>query len=283
MDWSLALISQGIRSTLLRDQPEGKWVLSISAHDAQKAFQTIRIYHAESRGWPWHDVGEPFRIRFSRISLLWALVVGAVFYWSPAGSGVRNAGIMDSTATLGGQWWRLFTAIWLHADLRHLAANLGAGVILLGLALGRFGAGPGLLAALLAGAGGNVVSLALNSRPYEGLGASGMIMGALGLIAAQSVSDFREKRFGARKAMAGLAAGAMLFALYGLDPQSDIPAHFGGFVTGLVIGAGLLLVPRKRLESRGFKWLSAVLFFALAAGTWALALLTETSVLPGAN
>jgi len=52
--------------------------------------------------------------------------------------------------------------------------------------MARFGPGQALLAALLAGAVGNAAGLALRTEHYIGLGASGMVMGGLGLLTAQS-------------------------------------------------------------------------------------------------
>ena len=94
---------------------------------------------------------------------------------------------MDSAAVARGEWWRIFTAIMLHADAGHLISNLSIGVILFGFVMGRFGRGTGLLATLLAGAAGNALSLVLNSKPFYGLGASGMIMAALGMLSAQTL------------------------------------------------------------------------------------------------
>jgi len=48
-----------------------------------------------------------------------------------------EAGDMDSAKVLAGQWWRLFTAVTLHADLAHLMGNITFGVIMLGLAMPR--------------------------------------------------------------------------------------------------------------------------------------------------
>src|SRR6185295_492432 len=89
-------------------------------------------------------------------------------------------------------WWRLFTAQLLHADLLHFATNAVFGFLLLGLAMGRYGNGVALLATFLAGAGGNIVSWLVYGASFRGLGASGMVMGALGLLAAQSVALYKQ-------------------------------------------------------------------------------------------
>jgi len=170
-----------------------------------------------------------------------------------------------------GQWWRLFTAMWLHADLAHLATNATIGVLLLGLAMGCYGTGAGLLAAYLAGAGGNLVAGLISLQPHRSLGASGMVMGCLGLLAVQSFSLWRQTPQAMKYILSGICGGVMLFILLALTPGTDVLAHLGGFACGLVLGALLSLVsavaqmPRTNL-------LSGLLFALLVIVPWWLAL-----------
>jgi membrane associated rhomboid family serine protease len=65
----------------------------------------------------------------------------------------------------------------------------------------------------------------------------------------------------------------MLFVLLGLNPEprTDVVAHLGGFVAGLLLGAALTLVPR--LAQRPMVNLAAgFVFTALVILTWAQAL-----------
>src|SRR5690349_9822701 len=114
---------------------------------------------------------------------------------------------MNSAYVARGQWWRLFTAMWLHADVGHLAANAVFGAILLGFAMGRFGTGTGLLAAYLAGAGGNVLAWLFSLEQHRNLGASGMVMGCLGLLAAQSLSFWRSHPPARKYLISSIGAG----------------------------------------------------------------------------
>jgi rhomboid protease GluP len=156
---------------------------------------------------------------------------------------LRSAGVMEGWAVSQGQWWRLFTAIWLHADIGHLASNASIGVVLLGLAMGRYGTGVGLLAAYLAGVGGNLAVWWLSAGPPGSLGASGMVMGCLGLLAAQSLSWRNPGAQRLKVLISGVLGGVMLFVLFGLAPETDVRAHLGGFISGLVLGAVLTLSP----------------------------------------
>jgi rhomboid protease GluP len=239
MDWSLVLLSQGIESTLSAE--EGRWALLVPSAQYEVAVRILRQYRLENRGWPWQQ--ELFRpgVLFDWGSMPLVILLG-VFYWLDLQSGLRVRGVMDSGLVVQGEWWRLFTAIWLHGDLAHLASNASIGLLLLGLAMGAYGTGMGVLVAILSGAIGNLAALALDPISHRSLGASGMIMGALGMLAAQSLQTWTRSAPGIRKILMGIAAGFMLFVLLGLSPGTDIIAHTGGFVGGMLLGGSLLLV-----------------------------------------
>jgi membrane associated rhomboid family serine protease len=171
---------------------------------------------------------------------------------------------------LNGAWWRLFTAILLHADLAHLMANSTFGLVVLGLAMARYGAGCALLAAYLAGAGGNLARVLLHLE-NPSLGASGMVMGGLGLLAIQSLSLRHSAPAPGRYIIGGILGGCMLFVLVGLDPHSDVIAHLGGFVCGLILGGGLTLVPQKALLRPNINVLAGTAWVGLIILTWTLA------------
>ena len=191
MDWSLVLASQGIETTIEESGEGGGWGLLVASQDCEKALKALRQYRLENRDWPWRQSLPWPETHFDWGSVAWAALLILFHWFGSVHPGFQAAGIMDTTAVFSGQWWRVFTAMMLHADVAHLAANLSIGIVLFGLAMGRYGTGTGLLAAYLAGAAGNVASLLLNAKPFNGLGASGMVMGALGLLAAQSLASRR--------------------------------------------------------------------------------------------
>jgi membrane associated rhomboid family serine protease len=144
--------------------------------------------------------------------------------------------------------------------------------VLFGLAMGRYGTGTGLLAAYLAGAIGNVVSLFFSTRTFQGLGASGMVMGALGLLAAQTLHPAANRGKSTRHKLVGVGAGVLLFILFGLSPGTDTMAHFGGFVAGLILGIILVRLPTGFSQNTKVNIVSGILLMVLVAGTWWLAL-----------
>jgi rhomboid protease GluP len=272
MDWSLVLLSQGIEATISGpDHALGLgWGLVVEPVDHEKALQAIHQYQLENRGWPWQQKVFSQGIIFDWGSLAWMLLL-ILFFALNNRQALAGAGIMDSIAISRGEWWRLFTAIWLHADLGHLASNATFGFLLLGLVMGRYGTGAGLLAAYLAGAGGNVLAWIGAWTPHNSLGASGMVMGAMGLLATQSFSLWRTTPHATRFILSGIVGGIMLFVLLGTAPNTDVAAHAGGFLTGLVLGIIMNLF-RVSSEKPKLNVLAGFLFAALVILPWWLAL-----------
>jgi membrane associated rhomboid family serine protease len=151
-------------------------------------------------------------------------------------------------------------------------ANAVFGAIFLGLAMARFGWGVTLLATFLAGGAGNLLGYFAYEGPYRGRGASGMMMGALGLLCIQSFGLWRKSPKAARYILSGVLAGFLLFVLFGLDPGSDVLAHFGGFVAGLVFGAGLSILPEEKLQRNTMNIVALIIVGTIIAVTWTLAL-----------
>jgi membrane associated rhomboid family serine protease len=268
MDWSLVLVSQGIETIIDHDQNELGWGLLVHDQDYQRAIDVIRLYRQENRRWLWQrNVFRP-GLLFDWASLAWVALT-VIFFGIDTQNALQAAGLMDTAALARGQWWRLFTAIWLHGDIAHLASNCVFGLILLGLVMARFGTGIGLLASYLAGAGGNAIAWALSSQPTSSLGASGMVMGSLGLLALSWLSH--RPRIAPRYVAAGICAGLMLFVLLGLSPGTYIQAHAGGFLSGLILGVFLLIFPIPPRQPAA-NLLSGILFCIFVLVPWWLAL-----------
>lgn len=268
MDWSLVLASQEIGNTIAYDDANG-WGLAVEPQDYERAREAIRQYRLENRRWGWNQAVPWSDATFDWGALGWC-VLFIVIHWiiSEGMPAFRDAAVFRPKEFLNGEWWRVFTAVLLHADLKHLLANATIGFLLLGLAMARYGAGVGSLAAFLAGAVGNLAGLALHARPYSGLGASGMIMGALGLICVPPYRHWYSQRGASKQVMQAVIAGVFLFLLLGVDPAGDVIAHLGGFLSGAAISLILHALPQgalKRGPVAALSWLalSAILTTAL--------------------
>jgi membrane associated rhomboid family serine protease len=273
MDWSLVLVSQGIETVIGRDPETGRWQLAVPDFDRRRALEAIRLYRLENRRRAWHQAVPWTGLIFDWRSTVWFIGLAVLFAWCEGRfPHLRSVGEMNSQLVAQGQWWRLFTAVTLHADLPHLASNTVTGVLLLGLAMGSFGPGLAPLAAFLAGAGGNLVALIFYPGTHRGLGASGMVMGALGLLTVQSLALVRQGANARQLLVRGLSGGVLLLVLLGANPNSDVLTHVAGFAWGCLLGGMLGLWPTRWTFNPWINRLAFVGCVGLALLTWALAL-----------
>ncbi len=129
----------------------------------------------------------------------------------------------------GGQYYRAFTAMWLHANFLHIFFNMIA-LLIVGPAVEvLLGKVRFLSLYLIAGLGGSVGSYLLGPRAELGLGASGAIMGVLG---AYIVIGLRR-----RLPIAPVVGLLVLNVLIGFSGNIDWRAHLGGLAVGGVLAA----------------------------------------------
>jgi rhomboid protease GluP len=267
MDWGLVLTSQGIDAAIVRENDT--WCLALAPQDYERALKSIDEYIAENRGWKWQHTLPGSGMLFHWGSLLWAMAAGAIYYWSMVlFPQMKSVGAVDSELIRAGQWWRLFTAVTLHADMSHLMANITTGVILLGFAMARFGPGTAVLATYISGVLGNVAGLYLYPHEHRSLGASGMVMAALGILAVQSFSLWHTDRSFRLLLGRALAAAVLILILIGTSPESDIVAHFAGFFAGAICGYALSWIDAKRLHTFAVNFATILITMVLVAFTW---------------
>ena len=182
------------------------------------------------------------------------LLAGAGFWHTP--NGVQLAwGANFGPATQDGQWWRLFTALFIHFGVVHLALNMWALWDVGRLVEQLYGRWRFALLYALSGLLGNLVSLVLHGNQAVSGGASGAIFSLYGALL---VFLWRERRnvepgefrwlFGGAAVFASLMLGVG-FVVQGIDNA----AHGGGLVAGALLGMVLArrwgqngIVPNKR-------------------------------------
>lgn len=146
-----------------------------------------------------------------------------------------EAGGLLRSAMHQGEWWRLFTAPFLHGNPVHFAMNAAA-LLYLGKRVETFARWPHVpLVFLFAALIGGDASLRFSSSPNS-LGASGGLMGWLGFLL---VFESLHARLVPRNARRRLLAGVALTALIGLVGYRyiDNAAHAGGLVAGMLYAA----------------------------------------------
>ncbi len=133
-----------------------------------------------------------------------------------------------------GEWWRLFTAPFLHGNIVHFLMNAMA-LAYLGKRVEVFARWPHLAMVFLFSASvGGMASARLVAAPS--VGASGGLMGWLGFLLVFETLHARLVPRGARRR---LAAGVVLTAVIGLVGYRfiDNAAHAGGLLAGMLYAA----------------------------------------------
>ena len=173
---------------------------------------------------------------------------GAGFWHSP--NNVQLAwGANFGPATQDGEWWRLFTALFLHFGAVHLTLNMIAFWDGGQLVERMYGHWRYLLIYLVSGLVGNLVSLVWQGNQAVSGGASGAIFGIYGALI---VFLWQERAVLDRHEFRWLFGGACVFALATIAlgfiiPSIDNAAHIGGFVAGLL--SGLVLMRRLQVQA----------------------------------
>jgi len=203
----------------------------------------LACYDRESIGWPPRPPAESPMSRFELATpLLWALTIMAVYCGQGLWPGrLEDAGAMDAQAVFDrGEWWRLGTALFLHADLGHLISNELSGVFAFSAVLATIGRRRGWLLLAFASVTGNLAIAALNyPGPYRSLGASTAIFAGLGLLTGRAIRAAHRvgRPQGWQAIFAPLAAGITLLGLFGAGGiHIDVGAHAAGFASGLLWG-----------------------------------------------
>ncbi len=276
---SFVLQAVGIESELSRI--EGEYVLWVDAGSMEAARAHLAQYEQEQGRWRFRRSAVPAVPRPPAPhallgSALYAAVLLFVAY--AVGSGLWrldafDRGDLDAALVQHGQWWRAWTALTLHLDPAHIAANLAAGVWF-GALCGRL-LGPGHAWALIVlGSGAaNLIEALLAAPEHRSAGASTAVFTALGLLSAYAWCERRAlaQHWAAR--LAPLAAGVMLLGWLGTAGEhTDVMAHLIGFGVGAVLGAAAALPKAQRLQRALPQWVSGAAALGLIALAWFCAL-----------
>ena len=154
------------------------------------------------------------------------------------GKVLKAWGARDGAAVIQGAWWRLFAAMFLHANLLHLLVNLYSLYVLGRYLEPQLGSPRFLALYLLAGLAGNILSQLTMDPAAMSIGASGAIFGlAGGLLAFQALASGGIGQLFKRQHGLNLLMIIMLNLMLGLSiPGIDNSAHIGGLMCGICFG-----------------------------------------------
>jgi len=175
--------------------------------------------------------------KFKPTYILIALNIAFYIYTSVVGGNFLNThidmivlyGQVNELVIYYGQYYQLFTSMFVHASLAHLAGNM-LFLLIFGLrGEEMFSLPEYLLVYFLGGLTGNLLSLVLLPLNVPSVGASGAIFAMFGAATIY-----------ARRSVRQSIIGALIYAFFLLLLSSGIGvnnfAHIGGLVTGLLVG-----------------------------------------------
>lgn len=267
-DLSLVLAALGIGHRIVRERDGSS--LWVKAAQAEAAMAAIAAY--ESENVPAQDRDE---VEGPIIGRNWAGVGLALFllavHVAASGDGDHGAYVRAYGASaeqiLAGEFYRMVTALILHADWGHMAANMAGCVIFATAVCAWIGSGVGVLLILAAGVAGNWVTAVVYQSGHTAIGASTAVFGALGLIAAHQFIEKIRVPGQRMRAWLPIAGALALLGFLGVSERSDLLAHFFGLLAGLVMGAvANLTLPRP--PGASVQNACLVLVFTIVAAAW---------------
>ncbi|WP_306548186.1 rhomboid family intramembrane serine protease [Desulfobulbus sp.] len=238
---SLSLVLSAVGVAHWLDEQNGE--LLVAEHDAATAAFHLRQYSLENADWPpAPPPPRPIHPQTPPTIVLMALL--ALFFvhtgpWS-TGNNWFAQGAVDGPAILQqGEWWRLATALTLHADLVHLAGNGLIGGLMIHLLGKTVGYGLAWLLLIVSGMAGNLLNVVVRHQPHLSVGLSTAVFAAIGLLVGLQLghSRTRSQTRSLRELLLPLGAGAGLLAALGSEGvRTDLGAHFFGGIVGLCCG-----------------------------------------------
>jgi membrane associated rhomboid family serine protease len=181
----------------------------------------------------------PFLVTYTLIAI--NVVVFILGMFLPA---IEIYGVQVNELVFQGEYWRLFTAMFLHAGLLHIGLNM-LSLFFIGRAVEIFyGKWRYLTIYLVSGIIGSISFLLLSPPNEAAVGASGAIFGVFGALGVFYIMN--------RRALGGYGSGAIsnwllwlgLNLAFSFAPGIAGWAHFGGLFGGMI--TAYLLAPRQR-------------------------------------
>lgn len=242
--------------------------LLVADQDVDAAEFHLDAYRTENLNWPTpppprqtlHPQTPPTFLMMGILALFFAYTGP----WS-AESQWFARGAIDSVAILDhGEWWRLVTALTLHADLVHLTGNCLIGSMMIHFLGKMLGYGLSWLLLILTGFTGNLLNVILHQQPHLSVGLSTSVFAAIGIFTGLQVTRF--SRHTAKAMVLPLGAGLGLLAFLGSEGvRTDLGAHFFGFISGLC--CGILLNQSGIIQKTQRPLLQAIFFLSALAIT----------------
>ena len=277
--WSLVLQSRHVQFQI---NPCGTgWHLLVPLEAFPVALGELRLYEDKNRNWPPPPPATPVQYNNTLVTLSVLLLLATFHNVTQLDStlfGYRyidwtGIGSADAARMLDGQWWRTVTALTLHANWLHLLSNLSIGGFFIVCLCRELGSGLAWSLLLCSGILGNATNALVQQPDHSSVGASTAVFAAVGSLAALSVVRYRKflKRW-----LLPVAAALALLGLLGTEgKQTDLGAHFFGFLYGIGFGLGVeFLVGRYGRPGPLFNAMLALVSASAVVAAWWMAVVS---------
>jgi rhomboid protease GluP len=239
---ALVILAMG-RACQIEKAPEGDGYILLADPDEVPCIEAELTIYEHEQAVPAPVVVTPMEFDAGSLpTALWALSV-CVVYGMQRDHPELIARAVSSTQAIfeQGEWWRPFTALFLHADLMHLLSNIATGVLFGRWVCRSIGPWLGWTLILAAGALGNGLNAAARmSEPFSSLGASTAVFGALGILTGIAIFHATRDQAGPKgfSHLVPLGGGLVLLSWLGVgsDPRTDVAGHVCGFAVGILLG-----------------------------------------------
>jgi len=149
---------------------------------------------------------------------------------------VNMGALYGPLTVLQGEWWRLFTAMFLHGGMTHILMNMFSLYLIGRGAEMYFDTKSYLSIYLFSGIIGGLVSLYIHPESV-GIGASGAIFGVFGALAGFFLAHKDKIATQSKAFMKDFAMIIGLNLVIGFSiPSVDVSAHIGGLIVGFLGG-----------------------------------------------
>ncbi len=256
---------------------EGRFLLIVSGKHGETLQREVEFAERLNRYWPPTSLDLPAPTVSKLPTVFSVAFLVSIFTLQSGYPHLADLGANDSEAVLQrGEWWRLVTAITLHADLGHLAGNL-MGISLFAYLCCRYmGNGLAWLLIIAAACLSNLTNVLLNAgSAYRSLGASTAVFSALGILAGFPIGTYLRGKepMQSRDWLIPFFGSCILFAwMGGGDFPTDVPAHLWSFAYGLAIALAIswTALHAKLGQRQQHILLASTLILVAGSWTWAL-------------
>jgi len=255
---ALVVLAMGLPCEVIKAPEQSGLSVAVAPKHAQAVLMEWQLYDEEALARP--DTKPVLENRMHPLRLdvasVWVLSLVVVFFLQGRDP-TFSARFCNSTTAMvvHGEWWRPFTALFLHSDAGHLLGNALLGGVFCVLVAQAAGALRGWTLILACGTIANALNAASRMPDeFRSLGASTATFAALGILVGYATRGAWMIRsfHGFRMLFAPMIAGGIMLSWFGVGTDAgntDVLGHMLGWWVGLPAGIFLIQSHASRSHS----------------------------------